>query len=148
MYRIMPKYYGSLPTCVVAGPSRAMVWLYVHGPAPTILRLHPPVVRFLLDTLAMLDEPADSSVSWSLPRDTSMSYPECAVVPSDGRGQAAWLYVFAATPSAVPLRPRLVRFLLEALAELPALSSRAVTVHVDSPVAAGLTTLPTVASGG
>jgi hypothetical protein len=68
-----------------------------------------------------------------------MSYPECAVVPGGDRDQVAWLFVFAATPSAVRLCPDLTRFLREALADLPALATtRAITVrstslvHVDS----------------
>ena len=76
-----PVYHASLkdwegfPTVVVAGPDRDRVWLYGHGPSvPTVLRLHRPVVRFLVDALAdvadWFDQPRKSrgGLVWTLPR--------------------------------------------------------------------------------
>ena len=111
------------PTCVVAGPNRRSVWLYVHASTPTVLRLHPPVVRFLLDALAELAARATAAgdrapLHRRLRRDTTLSHPECAVAGHDHTD--AWLYVHADAPSAVQLTPTVIAFLTEALAELPA----------------------------
>ena len=114
LYRVLLKDSDCFPTCVVAGPDRRRAWLYVHATTPTVLRLHPPVVEFLLTTLAEWDG-ADAMVR-SLPADSSVSYPGCVAVGRDGK---AWLYVMSATPSVVPLFPRLVSFLRDVLAELP-----------------------------
>ena len=91
---------------------------------PLVLRLHPPVVRFLRDVLAELAEPpAGPAVEHTafyrlLPRATELSHPDCVVA---GRcPQDAWLHVFAATPGAVRLVPAVVEFLTDALADLPA----------------------------
>lgn len=92
--------FDCLPTCVVAGPNRRMTWLYVHATTPTVLRLHPPVVRFLHDVLAQLPSKSSRSRSWVLPRDTGLSHPQCVTGFGDGQ---PWLYVFAATPSTIPL---------------------------------------------
>ena len=57
VYRLLLKsqWRGEgVPTCVVAGPNRHRAWLYVHAATPTVLRLHPQVVRFLLDALREL----------------------------------------------------------------------------------------------
>jgi hypothetical protein len=125
VYRAMIRHLDGLPTCVVAGPNRRVTWLYVHATTPTVLRLHPPVVRFLRDVLAELSEGSSESRSWMLPRDTSLSHPQCVTYWRDTQ---AWLYVFAATPSAIPLAPRIVAFLREALADLPA---TAVPAHTE-----------------
>jgi hypothetical protein len=116
----MVRHLDSLPTCVVAGPNRRMTWLYVHATTPTVLRLHPPVVRFLRDVLDEL--PKVSGKSWLLPRDTSLTYPQCV---TGWRDTQMCLYVFAATPSTIPLAPRIVAFLREALADLPATAAPA-----------------------
>jgi hypothetical protein len=100
-----------------------MTWLYVHATTPTVLRLHPPVVRFLRDVLAELPEVSSKS-RWVLPRNTSLTHPQCVTESRDGQ---LWLYVFAATPSTIPLVPRIVAFLREALADLPASSAPAHT---------------------
>jgi len=121
VYRILLKssWYGDcVPTCVVAGPNRHRAWLYVHTTTPTVLRLHPQVVRFLHDSLTELATPTDNGIScWSLPKRTDVSYPGCVV---NRYNDDAWLYVHAATPSTVRLVPSVVEFLLDALAELPA----------------------------
>jgi len=127
VYRAMVRDWDSLPTCVVAGPNRKMTWLYVHATTPTVLRLHPPVVRFLRDVLAELPEVSDK-LRWVLPRDTSLTHPQCVTGGRDGQ---LWLYVFAATPSTIPLAPRIVAFLREALADLPASSAPAHTELSD-----------------
>jgi hypothetical protein len=79
VYRILLKssWYGDcVPTCVVAGPNRHRAWLYVHTTTPTVLRLHPQVVRFLHDSLTELATPTDNGIScWSLPKRTDVSYP-------------------------------------------------------------------------
>lgn len=109
------------PTCVVAGRDRRTAWLYVHAATPMVLRLHPPVVRFLCDALAELTQSSVvelTGVYRSLPKDTTMSYPECLVAGRNRRD--VWLHVFAATPGAVKLVPAVVAFLSEALAALPA----------------------------
>jgi hypothetical protein len=124
VYRAMIRHLDSLPTCVVAGPNRRMTWLYVHATTPTVLRLHPPVVRFLCDVLAELPEMPGESRSWLLPRDTSLSHPQCVTYSRDAQ---TWLYVFAATPSTIPLAPRIVAFLREALSDLPATAAPAHT---------------------
>jgi hypothetical protein len=134
VYRAMIRHLDNLPTCVVAGPSRRVTWLYVHATTPTVLRLHPPVVRFLRDVLAELPE---VSRSWMLPRDTSLSHPQCVTYWRDAQ---AWLYVFAATPSTIPLAPRIVAFLREALADLPA---TAVPGHTELTGQAMVFPLPT-----
>lgn len=108
-------------TCVVAGPSRREAWLYVHAPAPTVLRLRPPVVEFLRGVLAELDTaPGSGSDSrhWALPKGPDCRYPACVVVGQDRAD--VWLHVFAATPTAVKLVPRVATFLRDALADLPA----------------------------
>lgn len=117
VYRAMMRDADNLPACVVAGPNPRTTWLYVHTTTPTVLRLHPPVVRFLRDVLAELPEAPDKSRSWLLPRDISLSNPQCVTYWRDAQ---TWLYVFAATPSAIPLAPRIVAFLRDALADLPA----------------------------
>ena len=123
-----PVYHASLkddegfPTVVVAGPGRDRVWLYVHETTPTVLRLHPPVVRFLLDALrdvhGWFDRPQRerAALVWTLPRG-GVLYPECVLIAT---GRRAWLHVFAASPSVVRLNERTVEFLQYALAELPA----------------------------
>jgi len=123
VYRAMVRDWDSLPTCVVAGPNRHMTWLYVHTPTPTVLRLHPPVVRFLGDVLAELPEVSSHS-RWMLPRNTGLTHPQCVTGWHEGQ---LWLYVFAATPSAIPLVPRIVAFLREALDDLPASAAPAHT---------------------
>jgi hypothetical protein len=108
--------------------------LYVHGSTPTVLRLHPPVVRFLRDVLAALPDIPDrdrSMSSWLLPRDTGLSYPQLV---TGWRDPHAWLYVFVATPSTVPLAPRIVAFLREALADLPATATPARTEVSGQPL--------------
>jgi len=131
----MVRHLDGLPTCVVAGPNRRMTWLYVHGTTPTVLRLHPPVVRFLRDALAELPEVPDES--WVLPRDARMTYPQCV---AGWRDAQLWLYVFAATPSTIPLAPRIVAFLCAALADLPATAAPA---HTKSSGQAIVFPLPT-----
>jgi hypothetical protein len=122
VYRLLLKsqWRGEgVPTCVVAGPNRHRAWLYVHAATPTVLRLHPQVVRFLLDALRELRAPTGGATAcWRLARDTSISYPECVVIRY---GDRAWLHLFAATPSAVQLAPPVVEFLVDALTELPTL---------------------------
>jgi len=119
VYRMMLKdLWDCLPTVVVAGPNRRRTWLYVHALTPLVLRLHPPVVHFLRTVLSELaNEPDRVPAGRSLPANPQLSYPECRVV---GQGDDMWLYVFAATPSAVRLYPRTVTFLQDVLAELPA----------------------------
>src|SRR5215470_14175634 len=95
VYRALVRDWDALPTCVVAGPNRRMTWLYVHAATPTVLRLHPPVVRFLRDMLAKFPESSQRSTSWVLPNDTKLSYPQCVTGWASGQ---SWLYVFAATP--------------------------------------------------
>lgn len=124
VYRAMTRHLDSLPTCVVAGPNHRLTWLYVHATTPTVLRLHPPVVRFLRDVLAELPEVPGESRSWLLPRNSKLSHPQCVTYWSDAH---TWLYVFTATPSAIPLAPRIVAFLREALADLPATAAPAHT---------------------
>lgn len=135
VYRVLLKssWQGeALPTCVVAGPNRHRAWLYVHAATPTVLRLHPQVVHFLLDALTGVVTPAagTGTACRQLRRDTAISYPECVVIRY---GSRAWLHVFAATPSAVLLAPPVVKFLLDALAELPAL--RPASAPADSTTA-------------
>jgi len=126
-YRAMFKSYTN-PTCVVAGPNRQNTWLYVHGTTPTVLRLHPPVIRFLLDTLTELAELPDRApfepvpVYRSLRRDATLSHPHC-VIAGRNRGDA-WLHIHAAAPSAVQLTPSVITFLLDTLTELPAATHR------------------------
>jgi len=121
MYRVSLKDTEGFPTFVVAGPDRNRVWLYVHDTTPTVLRLHPPVVRFLRAALTEVagwfDQPVPerAPLVWTLPRRDE--YPECVLVASH---QRAWLHVFAARPSVVRLNPGIVTFLLdEGLADLP-----------------------------
>lgn len=52
--RVSLKDSERFPTFVVAGPTRHLVWLYAHDLTPTVLRLHPPVVRFLRTALTEL----------------------------------------------------------------------------------------------
>jgi len=123
VYRLMLKTYSN-PTCVVAGPNHRTAWLYVHTPTPIVLRLHPPVVEFLLGALSELterpDDPATETAALyrSLRRNTAMSYPECVIAGRDRND--AWLHVHAASPAAVRLTAPVVEFLLDALAGLPA----------------------------
>jgi hypothetical protein len=98
--------------------------------------LHPPVVRFLCDVLAELPEVSSESTSWVLPRDTSLTHPQCV---TGWRNNQLWLYVFAATPSTIPLAPRIVAFLREALADLPASSTPA---HIELSGRAAVFPLP------
>ena len=127
VYRCIRKDSRSHPTCVVAGRDRRTAWLYVHGATPMVLRLHPPVVRFLRDVLAeVAGLPARPVVELGplyrhLPRHSELSHPDCVVAGRSRRD--TWLHVFAATPSAVRLVPRLVDFLGDALADLPATSA-------------------------
>jgi hypothetical protein len=120
VYQVSLKDADGFPTVVVAGSSRDHVWLYVHDTAPTVLRLHQSVVRFLVDVLrevtVWFDRPERErdSLVWTLPR--GAAYPHCVLVASHRR---AWLHVFAASPSVVRFNPRMAQFLLEALAELP-----------------------------
>jgi hypothetical protein len=120
------------PTIVVAGSDRRRAWLYVHGPTPTVLRLHRPVGAFLQAALAdIVESPrrpsrtdktagaGGSAAVWMLPPDEQMSYPGCVVIAGPGPGQV-WLYVLATSPSAVRLRPPVVAFLLASTADLPA----------------------------
>ena len=123
VYRVSLKDWEGFPTVVVAGPHRERVWLYGHGPStPTVLRLHRPVVRFLVDALAdvagWFDQPPDDrgTVVWTLPRG-GVDYPECVVLASYRR---AWLHVYAMAPSMLRLNERIVEFLREAVADLPA----------------------------
>jgi hypothetical protein len=122
VYRWSFKDYEGFPTVVVAGPDREHIWLYGHDPMRTMLRLHRPVVRFLLDALAdvtdWFTQPRKSrgSVVWTLPRNEGV-YPECVLIASD---QRAWLHVYAMVPSVLRLNERTVRFLLDAVADLPA----------------------------
>ena len=124
VYRVLLKDSETHPTCVVAGRHPRHAWLYVHAATPMVLRLHPPVVKFLRDVLAEVARlPASSMtelgvVYRSLPGNATMSYPECVVAGRSRRD--VWLYVFAVTPSMVKLVPRVVAFLSEALADLPA----------------------------
>lgn len=124
IYRLLRKDLSYCqPTVVVAGPHRRSVWLYVHATTPTVLRLHPPVVAFLRDALdeltaAGLDPGPTGVLVWSLPAATHASYPDCVVL-RDGTG-AAWLHVYAASPSTVRLHPILIEFLRDALTDLPA----------------------------
>jgi hypothetical protein len=121
VYRASLKDGDGFPTVVVAGPTRdrGRVWLYVHDLTPTVLRLRPPVVRFLRDALAdvadwlVQPEIGRGVLVWTLPRETPD--PECVLVAS---GWRVWLHVFAASPSVVRLNTRMVAFLLEALADL------------------------------
>jgi hypothetical protein len=123
VYRVMLRSHSN-PTVVIAGPNRRTAWLYVHTPTPIVLRLHPPVVQFLLDTLRELAEVSDYTTSEppvlhrSLRRDARMSYPECLIAGRDR--DDAWLHIYAATPGAVRLTAPVIEFLLEALAILPA----------------------------
>ena len=121
VYRVSLKDYLGFPTFVVAGPDRHRVWLYVHDLTPTVLRLHPPVVRFLQAALTELAEWFERPVSeraplvWTLPRDND--YPECVLIAS---GRRAWIHVFAARPSVIRLNPGIVTFLLDkGLTDLP-----------------------------
>lgn len=121
VYRVSLKDYRGFPTFVVAGPDRHRVWLYVHDLTPTVLRLHPPVVRFLLAALTELagwfEQPVAqrAPVVWTLPREDD--FPECVLVASH---QRAWMHVFAARPSVVRFNPGIVTFLLdEGLLGLP-----------------------------
>lgn len=109
-----------------------MTWLYVHAATPTALRLHPPVVRFLRDVLAALPSRTEPHTSWSLPRDGRLTYPQCVV--TGRRDDESWLYVLAATPSAIPLTPSIVAFLREALEDLPATSVPAHAEHSGATV--------------
>lgn len=123
VYHCIYSEAGTHPTCVVAGRNRHRAWLYVHAPTPLVLRLHPPVVRFLLDAISELSELSGSRVVGLgvvhrlLPRDTHLSHPECLV---NGRGRNVRLTVFGASPSSITLVPPVVRFLEAALAGLPA----------------------------
>ena len=116
--RIMPKHHDSHPTCMIIGPNRHTTWLTVHAPTPTLLRLHPPVVGFLHEALTQIVTTADPSLTLTLAKDTQLYFPACVVTGC--RDGEAWLYVCAATPSAVRLHRRLIQFLREALADLPA----------------------------
>ena len=144
VYRLLLKDFDGFPTVVIAGPNRRRTWLYVHGPTPTVLRLHWPVVRFLRDALGELGTWLDRSEAergalvCGLP--WHETYPECVLIAS---GRRAWLHVFSATPSVVRLHRRAVRFLQEALADLPATDTgeRAVgestdvdPVHIRGPI--------------
>jgi len=121
VYRVSLKDTEGFPTFVVAGPDRNRVWLYVHDLTPTVLRLHPPVVRFLLDAMTELagwfEQPVveRAPLMWTLPR--MNEFPECVLIASQ---QRAWIHVFAARPSVMRLNPGIVTFLLdEGLANLP-----------------------------
>lgn len=123
IYRARWKDIDGFPTVVVAGPDRERIWLYGHGPSvPTMLRLHRPVVRFLLDALTELTDwlgrphTARGSLMWTLPRRDS-EHPECILIASDAR---TWLHVYAMTPSVLRMNPPIVAFLRQAMADLPA----------------------------
>lgn len=146
--RVEPVYHciynetGLHPTCVIAGRNRHRAWLYVHAATPMILRLHPPVVRFLRDIAAELTGGPDARVvdfgvmhRW-LRKDTQQSYPECLVT---GRSRNVWLNVFAATPSSVKLVPQVVDFLQNALADLPAMAAQP---QADRPAEIDVTSRP------
>ncbi|MGH3991400.1 MAG: hypothetical protein ACRDSN_02940 [Pseudonocardiaceae bacterium] len=140
VYRVLRKDSITHPTCVAAGQDQRNAWLYVHAPTPTVLRLHPPVVEFLQDVLAEVAALPDSAVAGlcpiyrSLRKGSTLSYPQCVVAGRSHRD--IWLYVFAATPSAIKLVPRLVEFLQEALADLPAAPAPLIAVpsHLGLPI--------------
>ncbi|MGH8572655.1 MAG: hypothetical protein ACREX8_08775 [Gammaproteobacteria bacterium] len=121
-YRLLVNDRNGLPTTVIAGPDRRRAWLYVHARTPTVLRLHPPVVRFLRDALTDLNnwlEPSTTergTLTWILSRRDYYNYPDCILTARDGQ---AWLNVLAATPSTVQLHRPLMNFLRATLAQLP-----------------------------
>lgn len=124
IYHCLYSESGSHPTCVIAGTDRYHAWLYVHDRTPMVLRLHPQVVQFLRDVIADLDAPGVPHVPGldmmyrRLERDAAMSYPELHV--SGRPRRAVWLNVYTATPSALLLVPKVVDFLRNGLAGLPA----------------------------
>jgi len=107
------------------------VWLAVHTPAPTVVRLWPQVVRFLVDSLEASTKPGPAMV-WRLPRE--IDHPEYVVlrVPAGD----PWLYVFGPAPNALRVTPRRIGFLREALGDLPATSPAHARVHTSPPMAA------------
>jgi len=117
VYRVLLRDSNDvLHTCVVSGPRRGMVWLYVHAPAPTVLRLHREVVGFLRPALTVLADPEAGNGPWFWTLHRSDLYPTCVVT---GWGRQVWLHVFAQSPTAVRLTRPVVAFLADALADLP-----------------------------
>jgi hypothetical protein len=115
--RVMTRWDDGVATLSVFGPNRTMIWWAVHATAPTIVRLWPHVVRFMRDALDELSDSTNQTTAWRLPYKVAEYNPEIAVFRvKDGH---PWLYVFAASPSAVRLTPARVSFLREALADLP-----------------------------
>lgn len=105
-------------TCVVAGPDRETVWLYVHAAAPTVLRLNRDVVGFLCPALALLASSGlgRDSGPWFWNLEARERNPALVIT---GRGVEVRLHVFTPTPTAVALTPPVVQFLVESLADLP-----------------------------
>lgn len=118
VYRVLLRDSNDVQhTCVVSGPRRGMVWLYVHASAPTVLRLHREVVGFLRPVLEVLADPDSGNGPWFWTLHRSSLYPTCVVT---GWGRQVWLHVFAQSPTAVRLTQPVVAFLADALADLPA----------------------------
>ena len=119
MCQVMTRGIDGVATFAVYGPDPSMVWLSVHATTPSVIRLWPLVVRFLLDTLDDLADPANTTLQWRLP--SSSLHPELVIIRvPDGD---PWLYVFAASPSAIDLTDDRKAFLRKALAELPAMAA-------------------------
>lgn len=126
---VMTRDIDGLATFAVYGPNRKLVWLSVHALTPTVVRLWPLVVRFLLDTLDELTDRSNTTVTWRLPK-TSIN-PEYVVIRVPVGDP--WLYIFAASPNAIRLNPKRIAFLQEALANLPAMAAECVDHHRSVP---------------
>jgi hypothetical protein len=116
--RVMTRGTDGAATFAVYGPNRNMVWLSMHATTPTIIRLWPLVVRFLLDTLNDLADPTNITMQWCLP--SSTQHPELVIIRVPDSDP--WWYLFAASPNAIQLTRERLTFLRKALAELPAMA--------------------------
>ena len=119
---VMTRDVDGVATFVIYGPNTKLVWLSIHTPTPTVVRLWPLVVRFLRDTLEDLADPTNSTLLWQLP--AASAHPEYVVIrmPDD----APWLYLFGPSPNAFRLTPSRITFLQNALTELPAMAAERV----------------------
>lgn len=75
---VMPRSVDGVAALAVYGPYSTMVWLSVHAVTPTVIRLWPLVVRFLLDTFADLADPSNTTMQWRLPWNNL--HPELVVI--------------------------------------------------------------------
>ena len=116
---VMTRDVDGVATFVVYGPNTKLVWLSIHTPTPTVIRLWPLVVRFLRDTLEDLADPTNSTLLWQLP--AASVHPEYVVIRVPD--SEPWLYLCGPSPNALRLTNRRITFLRDALAQLPTMAA-------------------------